>query len=120
MLWMGLYDGCDQLVAMKHFRKIVNESLKRIECVLQDQAYDHVLKDDERKDEGFRGICDYIARNPERAGLVPIDGYGTYPFSGCLIPGYPELRPFDEQFWDSFDRTTSFLKEEGLFRFKPT
>ncbi|QDS94708.1 hypothetical protein FF011L_34880 [Roseimaritima multifibrata] len=118
MLWMGLFDGSDQLLAMKHFRKSVNESLKRIEFGLQDQAYDHVLKESERSEDSFREVCDYIARNPERAGLVPDDGYATYPFTGVVVPGYPQLRPFEASFWDEFDRTVSYLRKKGLMRFE--
>ncbi|MDV6031243.1 MAG: hypothetical protein F9B45_14305 [Phycisphaera sp. RhM] len=116
MVWMGLREESDQLLAMKHFRKSTNESLRRIDYELQDQAYDHVLKEEEREHDAFREICDYIARNPERAGLVEIDGYDTYAFSGCIVPGYPQLRPFTATFWDEFDRIVSYLRKQGLFR----
>ena len=75
MVWMGLLDESDQLLAMKHFRKATNETLRRIGYELQDQAYDHILRSDERQDEAFHDVCEYVARNPERAGLVPVDGY---------------------------------------------
>ncbi|EMI58403.1 hypothetical protein RSSM_00130, partial [Rhodopirellula sallentina SM41] len=91
---MGLHAQCDQLNAMKHFRPRCDESLQRIGFALQDQAYDHVLKDEERMPSHFRDLCDYIARNPERRGLVEIDGFMKYAFTGCLVPGYPELKPF--------------------------
>ena len=61
-------------------------------------------------------MCDYIARNPERAGLVEPGGFASYGFSGCLVPGYPELRPFDLDFWNQFDKTVSFLRKDGLTR----
>ena len=70
MVWMGLLDESDQLLAMKHFRKATNETLRRIGYELQDQAYDHVLPIHERQDEAFHDVCEYVARNPERAGLV--------------------------------------------------
>lgn len=116
LIWMGLFDWSDQLFAMKHLRKTTNESLQRIGYELQDQAFDHVLDDDERIGQAFHDICNYVARNPERAGLVEVDGYGRYPFSGCVVPGYPQLRPFESGFWDQFDREISYLKREGLFR----
>jgi len=116
MLWMGLSESCDQLLAMKHFRKTTNESLGRLGYKLQDQAFDHVLTDDERKETHFRAIVEYIARNPERAGLVPTDAFATYQFSGCIVPGYPELRLYEPSFWDQFDRIISFLRKEGLTR----
>lgn len=116
MVWMGLTGGSDQLNAMKHFRTACNESLQRIGFGLQDQAYDHVFKDDERREAEFREVCEYIARNPERAGLVGIDEFPSYAFSGCVIPGYPELRPFEKDFWARFDKIISFLRKEGLMR----
>jgi len=114
MVWMGLCKGSDQLLAMKHFRKICNDSLKRIGFELQDQSYDHVFSQHERRDEEFHNACDYVARNPQRAGLV--HDYSDYPFSGCVIPGYPDLRLFESGFWDRFDRVVSFLRREGLMR----
>ena len=116
MVWMGLSEDSDQLNAMKHFRTRCNDSLNRINFQLQDQAYDHVFKDDERLDTEFRNACEYIARNPERAGLVETDAYASYGFTGCLVPGYPELRPFDPDYWDQFDKIISFLRKEGLMR----
>ena len=116
MVWMGLGAESDQLNAMKHFRPRCEESLQRIGFELQDQAYDHVFLDEERRENEFRNVCEYIARNPERAGLVGPDEFATYRFSGCLVPGYPELRPFDDDFWEQFDRVISFLRKDGLMR----
>ena len=116
MVWMGLCEGCDQLNAMKHFRNGCDDSLKRIGYQLQDQAYDRVLKEDERKDAEFQNVCEYIAQNPERAGLVEEGQFIAYKFSGCLLPGYPQLRPFDGDYWSEFDKIISYLKKEGLMR----
>ncbi|TWU02911.1 hypothetical protein [Stieleria varia] len=116
MVWMGLFVQSDQLLAMKHFRKSMNESLRRIGFELQDQAYDHVLRADEKRDLAFREVCEYVARNPERAGLVKPDGYKTYKFTGCLVPGYPQLRPFEDGFWDELDRVICYLRKNGLSR----
>ncbi len=116
LLWMVLRSGSNQLLAMKHLRKSLNATIHQIKIELQDQAYDHVLQGEEKRWDEVVSLCNYIARNPERAGLVAIDAYAEYPFTGCLVPGYPSLRPFDESFWDEFDRMVSFLKREGLFR----
>ncbi len=116
MVWMGITDSCNQLSAMKHFRKTLNESLGRIGYSLQDQSYDHVLRDEERRTEGFLEICNYIARNPERAELVEPNAYASYPFTNCLVPGYPELRFFDKDYWNKLDKVISFLRKEGLHR----
>jgi REP element-mobilizing transposase RayT len=116
LLWMGLFGNSNQLLAMKHLRKSANESLRRIGFKLQDQAYDHLLREDEKQERAFREVCEYIARNPERAGLVKQDGFREYPFTGCLVPGYPQLRPFEPTFWDEFDRIISFIRKNGLSR----
>jgi REP element-mobilizing transposase RayT len=116
MVWMGLFKSSDQRLAMRHFSKSCNDSLKRIGFELQDQAYDHVFSDDERQEHEFQNVCLYIAKNPERAGLVEPDGFASYRFSGCLIPGYPQLRPFAPNYWDEFDRVISYIKREGIFR----
>lgn len=116
MVWVGLDERSDQLNAMKHFRSRCDESLQRIGFALQDQAYDHVFKDTRRRDTQFHNVCKYIAENPERAGLVKPDGYASYGFTGCVIPGYPELRPFEPDYWNQFDKVTSFLRKEGLLR----
>jgi hypothetical protein len=89
-------------------------SLKKVGCELQDRSYDHVLKQDEREDEAFHPLCEYVARNPERAELVDVDGYGRYPYTGCLIPGYPELHPFEDGFQERFSRIVSHLRSNGL------
>ncbi|WP_235952312.1 hypothetical protein [Crateriforma spongiae] len=119
MVWMGLFSGCDQLNAMKHFRLRCHESLELIGYGLQDQAYDHVLKEEERREEAFRELCNYIARNPERAAIVEPDGYATYSYSGCLVPGYPELKPFDSDYWNQFDRIVSRLRQRGMQQLNP-
>ena len=116
MVWMGLLEESDQLNAMKHFRPNCDESLKRIGFQLQDQAYDHVLNEEERRETEFRNVCLYVARNPERAGLVESGGYAAYPFVGCIVPGYPDLRPFDSGYWAELDKIVSFLRNDGLMR----
>ncbi|TWU18848.1 hypothetical protein Poly21_10150 [Allorhodopirellula heiligendammensis] len=118
MIWMGLYSGCDQINAMKHFRPRCNESLEKIGFGLQDQAYDHVLTDEERIAASFQRLCDYVARNPERGGIVDSDRFAEYRFTGCIVPGYPELKPFAVGFWDRFDRIVSRLKKQGMQQWK--
>ena len=116
MVWIGLSSASDQLNAIKHFRTRCHESLERIGFELKDQAYDHVFKDEERVESEFRNVCDYIARNPERAGLVEPDQFAAYSFTNCLVPGYPELNRFDDDFHARFDRIISFLRKSGLQR----
>ena len=78
LVWMGICSGSDQLNAMKHLRTHCNESLERIEFELQDQAYDHVFKEEERRGESLQNVCEYISRNPERARIVALDAYASY------------------------------------------
>jgi REP element-mobilizing transposase RayT len=114
LVWQGIHEDSDQLPAMRHLRTNVNGSLRRIGFSLQDQAYDHVLTANERLDVAFREVCEYIARNPERAGIVAPDAFASYRYSGCLLPGYPLLRLFDDKYWDEYDRIVPFLKSNGL------
>lgn len=57
--------------------------------------------------------CEYISRNPERDKLVAVDEFAKKPYSGCLVPEYPELKPFEADFWSRFDRSVSYLRTNG-------
>jgi len=102
LLWMGIVDGSDQRNAMRFFVKQLNSVLAALDAQLQRQPYDHVLLDEERERSAFEEVAEYIARNPERKRLVPADGFAQYKFTGCLVPGYPDLKPFQEGYWDLF------------------
>lgn len=67
---------------------------------LQHQPHDHVLTEEERKQNAFAKTCFYVLENPVRANLVerPWD----WPFSGAVFAGYPSLWPFDEDYWPLF------------------
>jgi len=99
---------------MRYFRKQPNPIPEKLKTRLQLQSFDHVLRDDERQQIAFEAVAEYIARNPERRGLVPIDGYAQCKFTGCLVPGYPELKPFDKDYWERFWRVYSHLIKNGL------
>ena len=116
MVWIGILDQSDQLPAMKHFRKRLNGVLSCINMQLQGQAYDNVLDENERQESALMETCEYIARNPERAGLVSVDAYAEYKYSDCLVPGYPELKVFSSDYWMRFWRAYSFLRKNGLIR----
>jgi putative transposase len=92
LLWMGLLDDSDQRSAVKFFRKQLNPVLEALGVRLQQQAYDRVLRESDRHGSAFESAMEYIARNPERAGLVAADRYREYVYTNCLIPGYPELK----------------------------
>ena len=114
MLWIGILMECDQRIAMRYFRKQMNPVLEKLNVKLQLQPYDHVLREEERERDAFENVVEYIARNPERRNLVRRDGYAEYPYTGCLVPGYPELKPFESDYWERFWRIYSHLCENGL------
>lgn len=116
MIWIGIDHCSDQLKASRNFRKQIGFPLAKLGYEFQHQPHDHVLQDDEQKEIAFQSIVEYIARNPERKRLVPVDGYRDYKYTGCLIPGYPELEIWQQDFWPRFWRTYSFLRKAGLFR----
>ncbi|QEG02865.1 hypothetical protein Mal15_69860 [Stieleria maiorica] len=116
LLCCGLTDKTDQRHAIQRLRKDTNECLKRIGFLFQRQAYDHVLKDHELERDAIESMVEYIARNPERKELVPVDAFATYAFTGCLIPGYPQMKLFQADSWDRIWRTIAFLKRTECFR----
>ena len=116
LLWLGLMQESDQRLAMRFFRKALNPVLKTTNHRFQEQPYDHVLRDDERQPAAFHDIAEYIARNPERKQLVPVDGFREYEYTGCLVPGYPDLQPFQKGYWDLLDRLCSHLRRSGLIQ----
>ena len=116
LMWLGLHRQTDQLNAVKYFRRYVNLLLAKADRRLQSQAHDHVLRESEIERQAFEEVCEYIARNPERKSLVPLDRYSEYSYTGSLVPGAPELRIFDNQFWDSFWAIYSHVVRFGLFK----
>jgi putative transposase len=117
LMWLGLSLQSDQLNAMRFLRTYLNRMLdgKQIEnrklavdsrpqppmrWELQPQAHDHVLGDEERKQNAFAKVCFYILANPVRAKWVKFES--DWPFSGAIVPGYPDLYPFQEDYWDLF------------------
>ena len=116
LLWLGILDGTDQRNAVKFFRGQLNHVLSKLDAHLQTQPYDHVLPEEEREKTPFEEVAEYIARNPERKGLVEPDCFADYKFTGCLVPGYPDLSPFQDGYWDLFWRLYSRLRTEGLIK----
>jgi hypothetical protein len=114
LLWAGILETCDQRRAMRYFRLQLNPILERLNARFQLQPYDHVLTEEERERDAFEIVADYIARNPERRGLVAAGCYANYPYTGCLLPGYPEVKLFEGNYWDKFWRIYSHLAENGF------
>ncbi len=116
LLLVGITNGCDQRNAMKFFREQVNVVLSKLDTRLQDQPYDRVLREKERERTAFEEVAEYIARNPERKQLVDVDCFAAYKYTGCLVPGYPDLSPFQDGYWGLFWRLYSRLLKKGLTR----
>ncbi|MEQ8787130.1 MAG: hypothetical protein RIC55_12560 [Pirellulaceae bacterium] len=116
LLWVGLFEGSDQLLAAKYLRKQTNPILGKLGAELQKQPYDHVLTEDEREKDAFEKVAEYIATNPERAALAPVDGWREYRYTSCLVPGYPELDFKQADYWERLWRAYSFVKTNGVMR----
>jgi putative transposase len=116
MLWVGILDACDQRLASRYLRKQLNSVLDKLGHRLQREAHDHVLREEERQRSAFEDVFEYIARNPERAGLVRENSYRLYPYTDCLLPGYPELKIWQNDYWERFWRAYAFLRKFGLSR----
>ncbi len=124
VVWIGCNANSDQINAMKFFRLhlnrllagetlVANSSLEKPvrQWRLQHQAFDHVLREEERMRNAFASVCFYVLANPVRGNLVTheID----WPFSGVLIPGYPDLHPMRENHWELFWKLYAKSREEG-------
>ena len=104
LIWMGSgAEGSDQRIATRFFRKQLNRILRPLGFELQKQGHDHVLREEARKESVFETVAAYVLENPLRAGLVgDATELRSYPFSGCLVPGYPELDIWNDEYWNSF------------------
>jgi REP element-mobilizing transposase RayT len=98
-MWMGLRLTTDQLNAVKFLRTHLEPALGKGR-VWQHQAYDHVLREEERRRNTFASVCFYVMENPVRAKLVEFSE--QWKFHGAILPGYPDLNPLKERFWETF------------------
>ncbi|MGC4074184.1 MAG: hypothetical protein QM760_17055 [Nibricoccus sp.] len=98
LMWMGMSVESDQLWAAKFFRKTATDVITP--CEWQREAYDHVLREEERNRGAFAAVCHYVLQNPVKAGLV--NDWSGYSFSGACLPGYPDVEPRRPDYWDVF------------------
>lgn len=107
LIWMGLRLDTDQINGMSFLRTHLEPAL--VPAKFQPQPQDEVLRDDRRKKGAFATFCFYTAANPVRDELVakPED----WPFTGCLVPGYPRLNAFDEDYWSKFWKIFGKLRQ---------
>ena len=107
LVWMGLLLDSDQLNGMAFLRTYLEPELSPAK--FQPQAQDEVLREEQRKRNAFAKVCFYITANPVRAELT--DAKDVWPFTGCVIPGYPNLNPLVEDYWSKFWRILAKLRQ---------
>jgi putative transposase len=98
LVWLGLRADSDQKNGMAFLRTYLEPLLSPHQ--FQPQAYDRVLREEERKRDAFAKVCFYILANPVRAGLIK--ELEIWPFCGAVMPGYPKLHPLDKDYWPKF------------------
>jgi len=98
LIFIGLDDRADQIAGVRYLRGKLNQLLQPF-C-LQDQAYDNVLREDDRAHSAFPDVVGYVLNNPVRKGLA--DKWDNWPYSGTVFPGYSELDPRKHYFWENF------------------
>jgi putative transposase len=110
ILFVGLNEQADQLAALEWARREWNILLKPY--TLQDQAYDHVLRESERERDAFGNVTGYILRNPVRNKLV--GDWQEWEYTGAIFPGYPKLDPRKVYFWTNY--WNGYLRQGGSER----
>ncbi len=108
-LWLGTSDSSEQKRGAALLRTCWNRALRTQGLELQRQPFDHVLREDERERGALRAVAQYILENPVRAGLVA--AWREYLCLGALVPGYPDMDPRSEDFWERFWRIYEKLAE---------
>ena len=113
LVWMGLRRESDQRNGAKFFRAQLSRCL--VPARFEHQAYDHVLKPEERQRHAFSVACaDYVLLNPLKAGLVKTPG--DWPYLGAVVPGYPRLNPLDGEYWPWLWKHYWAAREPGIER----
>lgn len=107
LLWMGLRKDSDQMNGMAFLRTYLEPELAPAR--FQPQPQDEVLREEERKRNAFAKVCFYIAANPVRAKLI--GETKIWPFTGSVIPGYPNFNPHADDFWPKFWRVYGKLRQ---------
>jgi REP element-mobilizing transposase RayT len=97
-VWMGIASTTDQRLAAAFFRRATNRLLAPEKW--QQEPYDGVLRDEQRKRGAFQSVCAYVRENPVRAGLVVTAN--DYAYSGAIVPAFPDLEPCRDDFWNVF------------------
>ncbi len=107
LVWLGLRRDTDQINGMAFLRTYFEPALQPAR--FQPQPQDNVLRPEDRRRNAFARVCYYIAANPVRAELIPETG--VWPYTGCVVPGYPKLNPMDATFWPLFWKIHTKLRQ---------
>jgi REP element-mobilizing transposase RayT len=107
LVWLGIQKTSDQQQATRFLRKHLTPHL--LPRKLQRQPHDHVLRENERERDAFQSTCFYIQENPVRKDLVK--QWTDYPYTGCMLPGYPELDIRAPDFWLRFWRVYEYVRK---------
>ena len=107
LVWMGLRPDTDQRTGMAFLRTHLKPALAPHR--LQPQAYDHVLRENEREQDAFQTVCHYVLTNAERKDLV--SRWQEWPYGGAVVPGYPVLHPAQEDYWEKFWKLYGQMKQ---------
>ena len=97
-VFIGLNPHADQRPLIRAFSREWNQLLQPVR--LARQAYDHVLREQDRANGGFPDLIHYVLQNPVRKDLAT--DWQKWPYSGALLPGYPNLDLRSEYFWENF------------------
>ena len=108
ILLIGMSSDSNQLSAIKFLRGHINRVLGTF--TLQNPAFDHVLRENDRERNAFQKVVHYIRKNPVRARLCKNEE--DYPYRGCMLTGYPELMIDDPDFWLRFWKICNRLTEQ--------
>ncbi len=106
-IWMGLHRDTDQINGMAFLRTYLEPELSPAK--FQPQPQDEVLREEQRKRNAFAKVCFYVAANPVRGELIM--EAEVWPYTGCVLPGYPKLNPADDGFWPKFWRVYGKLRQ---------
>lgn len=96
LVWMGCSPDSDQRKSMAFLRTYLEPCLQPAK--FQHQAQDHVFRPNESRTDVFATVCGYVKQNPVKAGLV--SSVEEWPYTGCVIQGYPTLDPKAPGFWE--------------------
>ena len=110
-VWMGIAPTTDQRRAAAFFRRATNGLLAPQRW--QQEPYDGVLREEQRKRGVFQSVCEYGRENPVRAGMAATAN--DYAYSSAIVPGFPDLEPYREDFWSVFWSVYNAKVERGRF-----